>query len=389
VSLLFPVPLPLLLPLTHRHRHIQDTYTKFLEYITARSQLQGTSCKALEDSDEIPTSHLKRFLCHSHQSLLWPVNMMHKQVTPAQPLRLPPFSCPFAYLQLQKFLYGSKFWEKSRSQHFFTFLDEKGIVSDCFLFVDVLFKIHSASASKVNLDEIWNQHWSPDLGPISTTLAYDIFLAQHARSGRGRLDKRFADEKQSHPERIPSPCQVGLRDPGLSNVEGSESDSDSDDSTEDRSGDISGKRVRLSRSSFTNSANLSSAPSVVAPSPPPVPGKSLKDLRILVIEDSIFQRKLIVRGLMKCLGEELTDYEDKWPVVSIGNGEEAFQLLESSQRYDIFIVDENLDGTGGILKGHEVQSLSVSLCLSLEPPVSLSLSLCLCLSPSLDRSLVI
>lgn len=79
----------------------------------------------------------------------------------------------------------------------------------------------------------------------------------------------------------------------------------------------------------------------------------MKDLRILVIEDSMFQRKLIVRGLMKCLGEELTDYEDKWPVVSIGNGEEAFKLLES-QRYDIFIVDENLDGTGGILKGHEV-----------------------------------
>lgn len=61
---------------------------------------------------------------------------------------------------------------------------------------------------------------------------------------------------------------------------------------------------------------------------------------------------------MKCLGEELTDYEDKWPVVSIGNGEEAFKLLES-QRYDIFIVDENLDGTGGILKGHEVKSFLI------------------------------
>jgi CheY-like chemotaxis protein len=258
-------------------------------------------------------------------------------------------------LQLQKFLYGSKFWEKSRSQHFFTFLDEKGIVSDCFLFVDVLFKIHSASASKVNLDEIWNQHWSPDLGPISTTLAYDIFLAQHARSGRGRLDKRFADEKQSHPERIPSPFKIGMKDPGPYIAEGSESDSDSDDSGGE--GDISEKRVRISRSSLTNSTNLSSplSPPVVAPTPPPVATtKSLKDLRILVIEDSMFQRKLIVRGLMKCLGEELTDYEDKWPVVSIGNGEEAFQLLESSQRYDIFIVDENLDGTGGILKGHEV-----------------------------------
>lgn len=86
---------------------------------------------------------------------------------------------------------------------------------------------------------------------------------------------------------------------------------------------------------------------------PPASSKSLKDLRILVIEDSNFQRKLIVRGLMKCIGEEITDYEDKWPVVSIGNGEEAFKLLES-QRYDIFIVDENLDGTGGILKGHQV-----------------------------------
>jgi CheY-like chemotaxis protein len=226
-----------------------------------------------------------------------------------------------------------------------------------------LFKIHSASASKVNLDEIWNQHWSPDLGPISTTFAYDIFLAQHSRSGKHRLDKRFEDEKHSHPERIPSPLNIGMRDQRPIHEEDTGSESESEDGDDA----ISGKRVRISRpispylaEYLASNPSQADAPPCPHPHPsvtsalPQFPSKSLKDLRILVIEDSNFQRKLIVRGLMKCLGEELTDYEDKWPVVSIGNGEEAFQLLES-QRYDIFIVDENLDGTGGILKGHEVK----------------------------------
>jgi CheY-like chemotaxis protein len=230
--------------------------------------------------------------------------------------------------------------------------------------VDVLFKIHSASASKVNLDEIWNQHWSPDLGPISTTVAYDIFLAHHSRSGKHRLDKRFEDEKLSHPERIPSPLNIGMKDqrPCL------EEDTGSDSESEDGDDAIAGKRVKISRpiSPYlaeylaSNPAQAAAAPSIPSPFPSPPPIKSLKDLRILVIEDSNFQRKLIVRGLMKCIGEELTDYEDKWPVVSTGNGEEAFKLLES-QRYDIFIVDENLDGTGGILKGHEVRFYSLPL----------------------------
>jgi hypothetical protein len=42
--------------------------------------LQGTPVKDLQDSDEVPTKHLKIFLCHTHPSLIWPVNMMHKQV---------------------------------------------------------------------------------------------------------------------------------------------------------------------------------------------------------------------------------------------------------------------------------------------------------------------
>lgn len=140
---------------------------------------------------------------------------------------------------------------------------------------------------------------------------------------------------------------------------GSGSESDSDDSDDS----VSGKRVKITRpispylANYANIAANAPSPFSCLPSGPPQPTRNLKDLRILVIEDSIFQRKLIVRGLMKCLGEEMTDYEDKWPVVSIGNGEEAFKLLES-QRYDIFIVDENLDGTGGILKGHEVYFVS-------------------------------
>lgn len=350
---------------------VEETYKKFLDYIAARNQMKG-NLDSINETDEIETSYLQKFLCQSHPSLLWPVNMMHKQ--------------------LQKFLYGTKFWEKSRSQYFFTFLNSKGIVTDCFVFVDVLFKIHSASSLKVNLDEIWNHGWIPDLGPISTTIAYDLFLAKHTRSGRSRLDKRLEEEKTTHPERIPSPLNIGMKtnnfnnnfnnnynNSGNSSGSGSDSDSDNEDN-------IDHKRVSISRSTSpipilstsppsppsssksslltTSLASLSTPPPPIISSLPPSPSQlnlnssikslqSLKDLRILVIEDSMFQRKLIVRGLMKCLGEELTDYEDKWPVVSIGNGEEAFKLLES-QRYDIFIVDENLDGTGGILKGHEV-----------------------------------
>ena len=87
-------------------------------------------------------------------------------------------------------------------------------------------------------------------------------------------------------------------------------------------------------------------------------GNRIKNLRILIIEDSNFQRKLMTRLLMNIMQVDMSSHAERWPVVSAGNGEEALALIDESSlkgsHYDVFIVDENLEGSGGILRGHEI-----------------------------------
>jgi CheY-like chemotaxis protein len=85
----------------------------------------------------------------------------------------------------------------------------------------------------------------------------------------------------------------------------------------------------------------------------------IKDLNVLIIEDSNFQRKLMTRRMMNMMQVDMSDYAERWPVVSASNGEEALTMIDSmyartGKTYDVLIVDEVLDGSGGILRGHEI-----------------------------------
>jgi hypothetical protein len=86
-----------------------------------------------------------------------------------------------------------------------------------------------------------------------------------------------------------------------------------------------------------------------------------KFLRILVIEDSITQRKIIIKQL-NVFKDKLNANESlsnmlptTWIVHFARSGEEALDMIARSRvSYDIFIVDQNLSANGGLLFGHEV-----------------------------------
>lgn len=72
-------------------------------------------------------------------------------------------------------------------------------------------------------------------------------------------------------------------------------------------------------------------------------------LRVMVVEDSKSQRKLMLYR-MRCIpGAE------NWVVRAAINGEEALSLVNSSDEpFDVVIVDENMQSSGGSLLGHEI-----------------------------------
>lgn len=81
---------------------------------------------------------------------------------------------------------------------------------------------------------------------------------------------------------------------------------------------------------------------------------SMKLVNFLLIEDSIVQRKMIVKSLRIVGGQDASTFEDRWAFGEVGSGEEAIKAIKSSSRhieYDVIIVDQNL---GGTLFGHEV-----------------------------------
>lgn len=72
-------------------------------------------------------------------------------------------------------------------------------------------------------------------------------------------------------------------------------------------------------------------------------------LSVLIIDDSIIQRKLTMRTLGGLIDEVM------WMVEGAENGECALNLIETSPRVpDVIIVDQYMETSGGILLGHEV-----------------------------------
>jgi CheY-like chemotaxis protein len=74
------------------------------------------------------------------------------------------------------------------------------------------------------------------------------------------------------------------------------------------------------------------------------------NLRLLLVDDSSAALKLLVRRFKMIRGDIDT-------VMAI-NGEEALALCESkSGGFDVILMDENMQSTGGVLLGHEVVKL--------------------------------
>ena len=68
--------------------------------------------------------------------------------------------------------------------------------------------------------------------------------------------------------------------------------------------------------------------------------------KILVVEDSNAQRKIIIK--------RLTDADPTWEITGAASGEEALQKLKAAKfKFDVVFVDENLSVNNG-LYGHEL-----------------------------------
>ena len=81
-------------------------------------------------------------------------------------------------------------------------------------------------------------------------------------------------------------------------------------------------------------------------------------LHVLLIEDSKFQRKIMMKRLQSASSQSFSA-QDAWTMDCVGSGEEALERLKRGENdaavlFDVIIVDENLGGAGGELMGHEV-----------------------------------
>jgi len=75
-------------------------------------------------------------------------------------------------------------------------------------------------------------------------------------------------------------------------------------------------------------------------------------LSVLIVDDSIIQRKLSQRVLGGMINEVM------WMVECAENGERAMQLVQTSpRRPDVIIIDQNMEPAGGRMLGHQVVEL--------------------------------
>lgn len=71
--------------------------------------------------------------------------------------------------------------------------------------------------------------------------------------------------------------------------------------------------------------------------------------KVLVVEDSTSQRKMLVQRLKKA--------DESWDVSAAANGEDAVQMLKAARfKFDVVFVDENLSTADGLF-GHELVSV--------------------------------
>mmetsp|Transcript_15812 Transcript_15812/g.23792 ORF Transcript_15812/g.23792 Transcript_15812/m.23792 type:complete len:545 (+) Transcript_15812:79-1713(+) len=334
----------------------EEASSMFKEYLDA-CPLPGAIFQVKKSSDVKVFTDLDTFLnfcCRAHPTILWPVRMMQKQ--------------------LQTQFLGVKFWEKLMSSDLCSFLNSKEIASDSFQQVEILCKLYTSSLCVSVSDEGRS-------GKVLTTQVYDQYFARKTHvveAGRNRFDVRLRQSlhimRESYPAN-PVPRRESMyftasmcnrKTTSTTTNPGSKCEVDEEELTEEDMffppASTPNPPPSLSNSVHDSPSNRneSETPSNLQQLIDPFTGELLRDIRVLVIEDSCFQRKLIVRRLMHCLGEGMTNVEDTWPEVNgAGTGEEAMSILEkeSSRGYDVFVVDENLDGAGGVLKGHEVISI--------------------------------
>ena len=386
---------------------VVDKFGQLEDYVNG-SPLGRKTFETEDGSSEkayIASVTMERFCLGAHPSLLWPVYMMHRQVRDGPvclsacvyvcvPLCLcaclpvclsaslsaclsiclsvatiPLMSvcvCLY-YYQLQKFFFGCKFWDKIRRSDLYDFLQERGVLTDAFACCEVMSKLYANHANTHRQDGSQEHSPPPPSNYAQNPTAYDLFVARKVRGAvvRGRRGRKVPrqvckeDEARDREVRSRSPMRdmhiseehrvkfspdnSPVNSPQTSPTTSPLSSPHSSPPSSDDEADV-GITTASNHYHFNNFID-------------PYTGK-MKYLRILVIEDSQFQRKLIVHRLRRCLGEQLTNYEDKWPVVSVQSGEEALTAIEQETvtPYNVFIVDENLDGGGGVLRGHEVIS---------------------------------
>ena len=74
---------------------------------------------------------------------------------------------------------------------------------------------------------------------------------------------------------------------------------------------------------------------------------SADSFKILVVEDSELQRKLLVKRLYRACPE--------WEVTTACSGEQALEEIKSAgNNFDVVLVDENLSEYPNVLRGHQV-----------------------------------
>ena len=78
----------------------------------------------------------------------------------------------------------------------------------------------------------------------------------------------------------------------------------------------------------------------------------LMKLRALVVDDSKMNQKMMGRKFM------IGDFKDlKWDVDYAYTGEEALKMVEGGGMYDVIVMDENLQDSGGVLLGTDTTRL--------------------------------
>ena len=210
-----------------------------------------------------------------------------------------------------------------------------------------------------NMKDYFHQEISPSTSPPSDDKQNSQIESQPSPPPNIMSRPSFVRKPSGeHESNAPSPSSVANLDYGLSDICCTKSDlftsptrppSTSSVSTSNDSGNECVDFPRESKRMFSLSCEVEWRVE-----------NAMKNLNVLIVEDSDIQRKFMTRRLLAMMRVDMVDYDSAMPpVVSAANGEIALEMVDSvyertGRCYDILLVDEVLDGAGGILKGHEV-----------------------------------